>query len=126
MPVTGLQNEKGQPRRITPAHNKDSDFSRVCIMTKRELIDTIAREGLVERLVANVCHRRHRALPDLVQMVYEALLRYDGQKLLRIHRRGALNFFIVRVIGNLYFSRTSPYYRQIRKFSRMSDELRDE
>ena len=59
-------------------------------------------------------------------MVYEALLNYDGQKLLRIHQRSALNFFIVRVIGNLYFSRTSPYYRQIRKFSRMSDELRDE
>lgn len=95
-------------------------------MTKRELIDNIARDGLVERLVANVCHRRHRSLPDLVQMVYEALLKYDGQKLMRIHDRGALNFFIVRVIGNLYFSRTSPYYRQIRKFSRMSDELRDE
>lgn len=95
-------------------------------MTKRELIDNIARDGLVERLVANVCHRRHRFLSDLVQMVYEALLKYDGQKLLRIHQRGALNFFIVRVIGNLYFSQTSSYYRQIRKFSRMSDELRDE
>ena len=95
-------------------------------MTKRELIDSIARERVVERLVTNVCHRHHRALPDLVQMVYEALLNYDGQKLLRIHQRSALNFFIVRVIGNLYFSRTSPYYRQIRKFSRMSDELRDE
>lgn len=126
MPVTGLQNEKGQPRRITQRRRTKIVISRVCIMTKRELIDNIAREGLVERLVANVCHRRYRALPDLVQMVYEALLRYDGQKLLRIHRRGALNFFIVRVIGNLYFSRTSPYYRQIRKFSRMSDELRDE
>lgn len=95
-------------------------------MTKRDLIDTIAREGLVERLVANVCHRRHRALPDLVQMVYEALLKSDGQKLLNLYQRNALNFFIVRIIENLYFSLTSPYYRQIRKFSRMSDELKDE
>jgi len=95
-------------------------------MTKRELIDSIARERVVERLVANVCRRHHRAIPDLVQMVYETLLNYDEEKLMRIHDRGALNFFIVRVIGNLYFSRTSPYYRQIRKFSRMSDELRDE
>lgn len=63
---------------------------------------------MVERLVANVCRRHHRAIPDLVQMVYEALLKYDGQKLMRIHDRGALNFFIVRVIGNLYFSRTNP------------------
>ena len=81
-------------------------------MTKRELIDSIARERLVERLVTNVCRRHHRAIPDLVQMVYEALLNYDEEKLMRIHDRGA--------------SRTSPYYRQIRKFSRMSDELRDE
>ena len=95
-------------------------------MTKRELIDSIARIGLVERLVANVCQRHHRALPDLVQMVYEALLKYDGQKLLRIHRRGALNFFIVRIIENLYFSRTSPYYRQIRRFAQHSDILKDE
>ncbi len=62
-------------------------------MTKRDLIDTIAREGLVERLVANVCHRRHRALPDLVQMAYEALLKSDGQKLLNLYQRNALNFF---------------------------------
>ena len=95
-------------------------------MTKRDLIDTIAQEGLVERLVANVCHRRHRALPDLVQMVYEALLKSDGQKVLNLYQRNALNFFIVRIIENLYFSLTSPYYRQIRKFSRMSDELKDE
>lgn len=126
MPVTGLQNEKGQPRRITQRRRPKIVILRVCNMTKRELIDSIAREILVERLVTNVCHRHHRALSDLVQMVYEALLRYDGKKLLRIHQRGALNFFIVRVIGNLYFSRTSPYYRQIRKFSRMSDELRNE
>lgn len=126
MPVTGLQNEKGQPRRITQRRRTKIVILRVCNMTKRELIDSIARERLVEWLVTNVCHRHHRALPDLVQMVYEALLNYDGQKLLRIHQRSALNFFIVRVIGNLYFSRTSPYYRQIRKFSRMSDELRDE
>ena len=54
-------------------------------MTKRDLIDTIAREGLVERLVANVCH--------LVQMAYEALLKSDGQKLLNLYQRNALNFF---------------------------------
>ena len=95
-------------------------------MTKRELIDNIARDGLVERLVANVCHRRHRSLSDLVQMVYEALLKYDEEKLMRIHRRGALNFFIVRIIENLYFSRTSPYYRQIRRFAQHSDILKDE
>lgn len=117
--------KKGNPEG-SPLPTTKIVIFRVCNMTKRELIDSIARNGLVERLVANVCHRHHRALPDLVQMVYEALLKYDGQKLLRIHRRGALNFFIVRVIENLYFSQTSPYYRQIRKFSRMSDELRDE
>lgn len=94
--------------------------------TKRELIDYIARDGLVERLVANVCHRRHRSLSDLVQMVYEALLNYDEEKLMCIHRRGALNFFIVRIIENLYFSRTSPYYRQIRRFAQHSDILKDE
>ena len=95
-------------------------------MTKREFIDNIARDGLVERLVANVCHRRHRSLPDLVQMVYEVLLNYDEEKLMRIHRRGALHFFIVRIIENLYFSRTSPYYRQIRRFAQHSDILKDE
>lgn len=95
-------------------------------MTKRELIDSIARERVVERLVTNVCRRHHRAIPDLVQMVYEALLNYDEEKLMRIHRRGALNFFIVRIIENLYFSRTSPYYRQIRRFAQHSDILKDE
>lgn len=72
-------------------------------MTKRELIDNIARDGLVERLVANVCHRRHRSLSDLVQMVYEALLNYDEEKLMRIHRRGALHFLLYG-LSRIYIS----------------------
>lgn len=94
-------------------------------MTKNELVEKIAKDALVERLVSNVCHRRHSVLPDLVQMVYEALLKCEEGRLLQIYRRGALNFFIVRIIENLYFSRTSPYHKQIRRFQTMSTEYKE-
>ncbi|WP_418981739.1 hypothetical protein [Alistipes sp.] len=95
------------------------------ISTRRELVERLAQEGLVERLVSNVCHRHHTAIPDLAQMVYEALLGYDERKLLRMYGQGALNFFLVRIIANLYFSKTSPYHRQIRKFQHASREYEE-
>lgn len=94
-------------------------------MTKNELVEKLAKDALVERLVSNVCHKRHSVLPDLVQMVYEALLRCDERRLLLIYERGALNFFIVRIIENLYFSRTSPYHKQIRRFQNASTEYKE-
>lgn len=78
------------------------------------LVNSLARGHVVERLVANVCHRPAEELSDLVQMVYDILLHKPPRKLQRAEHNRALNYYIVAIIKNLYFSKTSPYHRKIR------------
>ncbi len=80
------------------------------------LIDSLARNRVVESLVANITHRPASELGDLVQMVYEILLRKPPRKLHQVMRNRALTYYIVGIITNLYFSKTSPYHRKIRRF----------
>lgn len=79
------------------------------------IVSQLARLEVVERLVANVCHRPASELGDLVQMVYDILLHKPPQELQRAERNRALNYYIVAIIKNLYFSKTSPYHRKIRR-----------
>lgn len=82
------------------------------------LVDSLARQHVVEHLVASVTKRPAAQLGDLVQMVYEILLRKPARHLHRIARNKALNYYIVAIIRNLYFSKTSPYYRKIRRLEK--------
>ena len=86
------------------------------IMHLHDIIDTIARERIVERLAANICKTSRPDIDDLVQYVYESLLTCDEEKIANLYEKGQLVFFIVRIIQNQYFSQTSTYYREMRRF----------
>lgn len=92
-------------------------------MHLHDIIDTIARERLVERLAANICKTSRPDIDDLSQYVYEALLTYDEDKIVDLYENGQLVFFIVRIIQNQYFSTTSAYYREMRRFVMHTDSL---
>ncbi len=79
------------------------------------LIGSLARARVVEHLVSNVCHRPASELGDLVQMVYDILLHKPARDIERVVRNRAVNSYIVAIIKNLYFSKTSPYHRKIRR-----------
>lgn len=86
-----------------------------------DVVDALARCRVVERLVANITRRPASELGDLVQMVYEILLRKPSRHLRRVGRNRAMNYYIIAIIKNLYFSKTSPYHRKIRRFEQHSD-----
>ena len=83
--------------------------------TGKQAIAALARNKVVEHLVARVTKRPAKELGDLVQMVYEILLTKPPRLLERVIRNNALPYYIVAIIRNLYFSKTSPYYRKIRR-----------
>jgi hypothetical protein len=84
---------------------------------KKEIIEAIAKERLVETLVENITRREITPpLDDLVQMVYLILLEYDEEKIVDLWVNGEINFFIVRIIINQYRSVTSPFHALFRKF----------
>lgn len=86
--------------------------------TNRILVDSLAQEHVVEHLVANITKRPASQLGDLVQMVYEILLRKPARPIQRVIRNQAMNYYITKIIQNLYFSKTSPYYRKIHRFEK--------
>lgn len=92
-------------------------------MKRAEIIEEIANTRYVERLVKNICHSSAPELDDLSQMIYEILLTYDEAKIIDLYENRQLGFFIVRVIKNQYFSNSSPFYQELRRFQRGGETL---
>lgn len=93
-------------------------------MTKYEIVETLAKERAVEKMVENISHQSlHDDLYDLAQMVYVVLLDYDDDKIVDLWENGQINFFLARVILNQFRSNTSPFYTLFRKFADKADTL---
>jgi hypothetical protein len=85
-----------------------------------EIIDAIAKEGRVERLVKSICHSPEITvdLSDLCQLVYLILCEYDEGRIVELWENDQMDFFLVRIILNQYKSNRSTYFREICKFRR--------
>ena len=92
-------------------------------MTREEIIEIIATTRYVEQLAKSICHSSAVEIDDLSQMVYEILLTYDESKIVELYENNQLGFFIVRVIKNQYFSTSSPFYQEMRRFQRLGQTL---
>ena len=92
-------------------------------MDKHRVVEILAQEQRVERLVRVICKVTSPILADLAQVIYLALLEYDNDKVVELYEKEQINFFLVRIIKNQWMSSTSPFYRIYRKSSRQSNEL---
>lgn len=93
--------------------------------TTAEIVGELAKGRVVETLVQNVTHHSvlRGNLLDLAQIIYFALLQTDPSRLEHLKVSGQMKYYIVRMIMNQYFSESSPFYREIRKFARHSGEI---
>lgn len=93
-------------------------------MERRDIIETLAKGRVVEKLIENIAHQPLSPdLKDLSQMVYMVLLEYDSDKIVELWNAGEMNFFIARVILNQYRSTTSPFHYQIRQYILMAQDI---
>lgn len=93
-------------------------------MNKWEIIDTLARCRMVERLIENIARQPLTPdLKDLSQMVYVILLEYDEAKIIELWHAGEMTFFIARIILNQYRSVTSTFYYQVRQYVRKASDI---
>lgn len=92
-------------------------------MTKHEIVARIAEERRVEDIVSKVCKVSRVELDDLAQMIYEAMLLYDESKIVSLYEHGQLNYFIVRIVQNQFYSKTSQFYALFRKLSQRSIDV---
>ena len=95
-------------------------------MTKYEVVDIIAREHLVEKIVYKLlpCSKNPFDYPeDLIQDIYLILLNCDENLIVTLYNKGELGFYILRISRNQLLSKNSPYYTKYIKFRAQSDEL---
>lgn len=92
---------------------------------KQQIIRELAQQKKIEELVDNITKTSSFELDDLVQDIYVNLLEYDAEKLIKLYESKQLIFFIVRMIYNNYFSKTSRYYYKYKKFINNCEKIED-
>lgn len=96
-------------------------------MTRAEIVNKIAIEQRVEKIVINItrCNPLSADLKDLCQMIYLTLLTCDEGKIIDLWEHKQENFFLARIINNQLrvWGKGSPYYKQIKAFRERSEDL---
>lgn len=99
-------------------------------MTNREIVDIYLENGLIQTCVdcqfANVRDGRQYK-EDFFQDLILILLTYDNDKLNDAHNNNHFNALVSRIIINNIYSKTSPFYKDYKKFNdRIISEITDE
>lgn len=95
-------------------------------MTKYEVVDIIAREHLVEKIVYKLlpCSKNPFDYPeDLIQDIYLILLNSDENLIVALYNKEELGFYILRISRNQLLSKNSPYYTKYIKLGANSDDI---
>ena len=95
-------------------------------MTKYEVVDIIAREHLVERIVNKLLSSSKNPFDcpeDLIQEIYLLLLEKGDKLIVDLYERGELAYYLLRVVRNQLLSKNSSYYYTYIKLGAQSDDI---
>ena len=95
-------------------------------MTKIEVVDIIARDHLVEKIVFKLLPASKNPFDcpeDLIQDLYLILLNSDENLIVTLYNKGELGFYLLKIARNQLLSKNSPYYTKYIKLKANSDDL---
>ena len=95
-------------------------------MTKYEVINIIAKEHLVERIVNKLLSSSKNPFDcpeDLIQDIYLLLLQKDDDLIVNLYNKGEIGFYLLKIARNQLLSANSPYYTKYIKFRANSDDI---
>ena len=95
-------------------------------MTKYEVINIIAREHLVEKIVNKLLSSSKNPFDcpeDLIQDIYLLLLQKDDDLIVNLYNKDEIGFYLLKIARNQLLSKNSPYYTKYIKFFTNCDEL---
>ena len=95
-------------------------------MTKYDVVDIIAREHLVDRIVTKLLSSSKNPFDcpeDLIQDVYLLLLQKDDNLIVNLYNKGEIAYYLLKVVRNQLLSANSPYYTKYIKLRANSDDL---
>lgn len=90
-----------------------------------QLISELAKDKLIEKLAKNLKIKKDD-FEDFCQEIYLILLEYPATKIIDLHKKKQLKFFIVRIMLNQYFSKTSPFYKKYKLYAKYILTLNEE
>ena len=95
-------------------------------MTKIEVVDIIAREQLVEKIVNKLLSSSKNPFDcpeDLIQDLYLILLNSDENLIVTLYNKGELGFYLLKIARNQLLSVNSKYYYTYIKLGANSDDI---
>ena len=95
-------------------------------MTKYDVLDIIAREHLVDRIVTKLLSSSKNPFDcpeDLIQDIYLLLLQKDDDLIVNLYNKGELGYYLLKIARNQLLSKNSPYYTKYIKLRANSDDL---
>ena len=95
-------------------------------MTKYDVLDIIAREHLVERIVNKLLSSSKNPFDcpeDLIQDIYLLLLQKDDDLIVNLYNKDEIGFYLLKIARNQLLSKNSPYYTKYIKLGANSDDL---
>lgn len=93
---------------------------------KYKIIEELAKNREIEKIISKINPSNDDTLNDLSQMLYEDLLMKDDDKIIQLYENDQLNFFITRMVLNSINSKTSRYYYMFARHNNICEELSDE
>lgn len=109
-----------------PRKKRAEEYTIEGEVTKEKIIDWLIKTKKVEKLAHNITKSGQPIVEDLIQEVWIFLLGYDEEKLKRAYLENYIDFLLVRIIHNQYFSTSSRFYFKFRKFQNYTDNIDDE
>ena len=111
---------------IYKPHNATGTNKHIIQMTSNQIINELAKNKVVEKLVANISPDDNPPdNQDLSQLVYLTLLEKPNSLIEDLYSKGELIFYVIRIITRNVYSTTSPYYRTIKKFKNKTTDIDD-
>ena len=95
-------------------------------MTKIEVVDIIAREHLVERIVNKLLSSSKNPFDcpeDLIQDLYLILLQKDDDLIVNLYNKDEIGFYLLKIARNQLLSVNSKYYYTYIKLGANSDDI---
>lgn len=95
-------------------------------MTKYDVVDIIARDHLVERIVNKLLSSSKNPFDcpeDLIQDLYLILLEKDDDLIVNLYDNGELAYYLLKIARNQLLSKNSPYYQKYIRFQSNSDDI---
>ena len=95
-------------------------------MNKYEVLDIIAREHLVERIVNKLLSSSKNPFDcpeDLIQDIYLLLLQKDDDLIINLYNKDEIGFYLLKIARNQLLSKNSPYYQKYIRFQSNSDDI---